>query len=268
MPTSWGPNATEPSGKASDGRRTRGWRTPPSTWRDRPASTEAGLPERPGSARAGSALARLGHEERALADDLQPSRAVHAGGHHGHDRGSCAARCRGRRGEQGHEPRHGRQGQSSKPSSCRSHRAPPERSVGPVTYRTRGNVKPAATQSFSSQRLEVMVQRPVAHLLALGAPGYIRRAEMDARPDAGIDDVTVELAGELVVSGDARRDRRDPQVDAIGAEHAGQRAGRRADHGAEAARVVGVGRSRDQRLPLGVRGRVRDCRPSSPGGSR
>ncbi len=143
MPTSCGPNAAEPSGEASDGRRTRGWRTPPSTWVMVPLRPTQISPERPGAARAGSALARLGHEERALADDLQPSRAVHAGGHHGHDRGSCAARRCGRRGEQGHEPRHGRQGQSSKPSSCRNHRAPPERSVGPVTYRTCRHVKPA-----------------------------------------------------------------------------------------------------------------------------
>jgi hypothetical protein len=54
--------------------------------RDGSASAHADLPLGPFAARAGPTLPRLRHEERAAADDLQPARAVHAGGHHGDDR--------------------------------------------------------------------------------------------------------------------------------------------------------------------------------------
>ena len=52
--------------------------------------------------------------------------------------------------------------------------------------------------------LEVVIHRPVAHLRADRIPDHVSRSEMDARPDARVDDVTVQVGSELVVpvSGD------------------------------------------------------------------
>lgn len=59
--------------------------------------------------------------------------------------------------------------------------------------------------------MKVVIQRPVTNLLAHRTPNNVCGTEVDARPNARVDRVTIEVTGELIVAGGAAVQEAHPQ---------------------------------------------------------